>query len=558
MREEPAYLRALARTRAERARASAEGLVGDASDVIHGVRGGLRKGVVNDSWAGSSLYDGKGTKQWWKALQVPDGADFAFLEVGCFDEDHILAAKVAREHRSSAVLAVHTCGGLGSLDALQRLSDEDNLGNLFIAEAPLSLDFVRRLREIQRRHGTRCDVLAVSELLSMAEDLLPFEFEELVAELLGLCDTAWFPESLPDERFFSYWKTMEELFARSHDRVPSTILDTHLTSASSSSSSSGYRSSSLYSSTRSSSYTSSSSSSSSTSSSSSSSSKLWKVSLGPLDANSSSSSSGPAGGLAAFPVTFLLEAGLIPRDQTHLFVQVCAHSCRSQDTSLASNTTMAVLGTQIVCIPTTNYSGWSARSVMSAGGASSTFRAGRAFGLDQMPSPDMSDSTSEAGEHAAPAVSGNPLTLSTESEGHIGSNAPANPGNSDASGVGNASAPQELESEITGATADGSNGTTALSNGTLVRRRLLAILYDQRPVPGPRAEGLDYNSVEGSSGTPGAKKRARRVSSFLSDKDQDMQQAMLRDGEEAVQLMWQSLRGELAQMGAGSCVTIGR
>jgi hypothetical protein len=91
----------------------------------------LRYGYVNDTFPSHYFKNGKRTSTWSKSLTDKFEKDayknFSFIELGCFDMDNLVAAKIAMEYPTSTVLAIHVCGeGSGDIDALLKVSQEHN------------------------------------------------------------------------------------------------------------------------------------------------------------------------------------------------------------------------------------------------------------------------------------------------------------------------------------------------------------------------------------------------------------------------------------------------
>ena len=190
----------------------------------------LRSGVLNDTWPGAKhLLEHSTTKAWFTAVDTlfDQSSPFLFIELGCFSERSLLAARVANAYPRASVLALHVCNQQrGDIGALLRTADELNLVNLFVAERPLAASMLEDLRGAQQAHRhSHCNLGVVSDLSSAAAaGNLPYETEALVAGMLTLCSQTVLPPDLPNERPFSFWSSVDELTSRAARRLPAYLV----------------------------------------------------------------------------------------------------------------------------------------------------------------------------------------------------------------------------------------------------------------------------------------------------------------------------------------------
>ena len=120
--------------------------------------------------------------------------------------------------------------------------DELNARNLVLlgshAPAPVrsrvNAPLLARVRAALDREGAeRCGLLVISSLAPIARGALPSEFEATVGASLRLCNASVLPATLPDERFFSYWESVDVLLQASAARAGVTITTTEMKGGSS-------------------------------------------------------------------------------------------------------------------------------------------------------------------------------------------------------------------------------------------------------------------------------------------------------------------------------------
>jgi len=458
----------------------------------------LRTGATNDTWGGAALLESEVHEEWWAPAltSLVPGGNFSFIELGCFHQGSMLAAKIALRFPQASVLAVDVCGG-GELGALLRVSEELVLRNLMVASlgghsAKSVSAAIASLKAVLVEDELRCDFLAVTALSDLGQGLLPFELEALLANVLTLCGDTFLPDSLPDERFFSYWPDTLELIERSSSRIEAEYLVTasivpekegHAVTSSSTSHTSSYTSR-YGSATRPPPTT------------------LWKVTTFSLLNETADALRPPA-----WSPRFLLAAGLV---DTHRFVLAGRLAAAFGGGSPHSRDSLVVFGSSLV-----PYSKIAA-TVVSAAEA-----------------PRAEEEEEEGGAASAAAAAG---AAATNSSAHL--------------------LPEGDESAD--ADADPAKSSSRWRSYSSYRhtRRLLGILYDSHPAP----EETAPHNRPGDAGVAEATQRParRRIGDFLSSSEQRLQTLMLEEEEPPFFAAWESsLRGELESVDFASVLCLG-